>query len=104
MNKILIRLLALSLSLAASGPMGLARGEVEEGAAVTGPDGAAASQPFGEQTRAWLELQRSGRAAGAAQPMSDPAAGRVYKRYLDSFSHPIPAFYERDQAAGGAAR
>ncbi|WP_370299586.1 DUF3613 domain-containing protein [Abyssibacter sp.] len=54
----------------------------------------------GEATRAWLELQASGRAASKAErPMDGDAADRVYQRYLDSFSHPIPVQFPREQFA-----
>lgn len=44
----------------------------------------------------WLELQRSGKAASAqAQPVSGEVMDRVHKRYLKSFEHPVPAFYEQ---------
>lgn len=51
---------------------------------------------FGGGTRAWLELQRSGQAAAAARSVSGVVGSRIYKRYLDSFEHPLPAFFERE--------
>ena len=46
-------------------------------------------------TKAWLELQSSGRAASEqAQPLTGPAMDRVHERYLKNFSHPIPPSYE----------
>lgn len=55
-------------------------------------------RPLGAQTRAWLELQKSGNAAVATpRPMSGEVADRVYDRYLKSFSHPIPATYSRER-------
>lgn len=52
-----------------------------------------ADQEVGASTREVLELQRSGKAAGPAQRLSGAAEARVYQRYLDSFTHPIPEFY-----------
>ena len=49
---------------------------------------------IGEATRALLELQASARSAGAALPMLGEAASRAYQRYLASFEHPIPEFFE----------
>ena len=46
----------------------------------------------------WLELQSSGQAASAqAQPLSGPVMERVQERYLKSFSHPVPPFFEHVQ-------
>lgn len=56
----------------------------------------------GEATRAWLELQTSGHAASQVErPMSGPVAERAYKRYLDSFTHPIPERFERESFTEG---
>lgn len=60
--------------------------------------GNAATDEVGEDTRTWLELQRSGRSAAPDRPMSGVVASRVYKRYLDSFSHPLPDFFEEKTA------
>jgi len=41
-----------------------------------------------------LELQRSGALASTPrQALPGPAQTRAWQRYLDSFSHPIPAHY-----------
>lgn len=62
----------------------------------------AAEQKVGEQTRAWLDLQRSNNAAyGAVRPMPGDVADKVYERYLNSFTHPIPEFYKRDRFVQG---
>ncbi len=50
----------------------------------------------GSATRTWLELQRSGRSAAPVRPMSGAAAAQVYRRYLRSFDHPLPMFFERE--------
>lgn len=63
------------------------------GSAAFAPAIHAADQEMGASTREALELQRSGKAAGPAQRLSGAAEARVYQRYLDSFTHPIPEFY-----------
>jgi hypothetical protein len=60
--------------------------------------GAAADERIGPATREWLELQRSGKAAGPAQRLSAPAEARAYARYLEAFTHPIPEFYEERES------
>lgn len=65
------------------------------------PDMVIISQPpvTGQQTNQWLELQRSGdQASTQRQPLSGPIADRVYQRYSDSFSHPIPEYYTADDS------
>jgi hypothetical protein len=55
-------------------------------------------RPVGEETRRWLELQRSGTAASTTrQTVSGPIADAIYQRYVDSFKHPIPEFYQSKQ-------
>lgn len=51
-------------------------------------------EAVGTQTREWMELQRSGKAAGPSQRLSGAAESRVYARYLENFTHPIPEFYK----------
>lgn len=63
---------------------------------------AAAHEPAvgerGEATRVWLQYQRSGDHASASErPMPGDVAERVYQRYLQSFSHPIPETFERER-------
>ena len=49
-------------------------------------------------THAWLELQRSGEAASPqAQPLSGPVMDKVHERYLKSFEHQVPMYYQHDQ-------
>lgn len=38
----------------------------------------------------WLDLQRSGDAAGSRPTLGGQEMQRIYERYLDSFTHPIP--------------
>lgn len=53
----------------------------------------AAAQP-GDATRNLLQLQLDGSAAGKHLPMLGNEASASYHRYMDSFNHPIPEFYE----------
>lgn len=57
------------------------------------------SDAVGGGTRTWLELQRSGASAAPARSVSGVVASRMYKRYLDSFQHPLPVFFERESTA-----
>lgn len=55
----------------------------------------------GRETREWLALQKSGAAASAETPtMSGEAAEKAYKRYLDSFGHPLPENFTRESIVG----
>lgn len=62
-------------------------------AATGGVDG----DDLGAGTRRLLALQVSGRAAapGPIQPVPGDEATVAYKRYLDSFSHAVPEFFEQ---------
>lgn len=52
----------------------------------------------GKQTRDALELQRSGQAASdTARPMSGEVAERTHRRYVESFSHPIPESFKDEE-------
>jgi hypothetical protein len=56
------------------------------------------TEEAGTQTRSWVELQVSNNASlGAARPMPGEVADQVYQRYLKSFTHPIPEYFERDK-------
>ncbi|MGX9720527.1 DUF3613 domain-containing protein [Stenotrophomonas acidaminiphila] len=67
---------------------------------------ASAPPGIGDTTRALLRLQADGTQAGNALPMLGEAASRSYKRYLDSFEHPIPEWFDAALPASesGAAR
>ncbi|WP_414444978.1 DUF3613 domain-containing protein [Burkholderia sp. 22PA0106] len=59
---------------------------------------------IGSSTEAWLELQRSNRAASDnPHPFEGAAASYAYQRYLDSFGTPIPAWFGSSQAAQGSS-
>jgi len=61
-------------------------------------------RPSGEDTRRWLKLQSSGIAASTSrQTISGPVADAIYRRYLDSFKHPIPEFYKSKQDGEGSS-
>lgn len=58
-----------------------------------------AAPAVGDKTREWLSLQRSGQAASTQpQPIPGPVADKIYQRYQDSFSHPIPEYFAADDA------
>jgi len=53
-----------------------------------------------KQTEAWLQLQASGKAASSIpQPSSPIERDLSMQRWLDTYQHPIPDFYE--QKKGG---
>jgi hypothetical protein len=55
-----------------------------------------------QQTDAWLQLQASGKAASAnPQPSTPIERDLSLQRWLNSYQHPIPDFYE--QKKGGSA-
>lgn len=55
------------------------------------------TQRVGDQARAWMDLQASGTEASEAErPITGEVAERVYQRYLDSFTHPIPRQFTRE--------
>jgi hypothetical protein len=48
----------------------------------------------GDATRYLLQLQADGNQSGKPLPMLGDEATASYRRYLKSFDHPIPDFYE----------
>lgn len=48
----------------------------------------------GQATRRLLQLQASGEAGAPLLPMLGAPANAAYKRHLDSFSHPIPEYFD----------
>lgn len=71
-------------------------------AAAAAPSSASASAPppaaeenFGDITRALLTAQADGRRAGGALPILGPVSTAAWNRYMDSFSHPIPDFFQK---------
>lgn len=58
----------------------------------------------GAETRAWLDLQKSGAVAPTdPRPMSGEVGERVYQRYLDSHTRAIPESFRRESVGGGGA-
>ncbi|WP_010490614.1 DUF3613 domain-containing protein [Pseudomonas sp. S9] len=54
--------------------------------------------PQNSKTESWLAIQREGRAASTKLQTATPAERELaYQRWLDSYSHPIPEFYEQEQ-------
>ena len=55
------------------------------------PLSALADPKPGAETRAWLDLQKSGKAASKeARPVPGEITEKSYNRYLKSSDHPIP--------------
>ena len=59
----------------------------------------AAAPPYyatqvGDTTRHLLQMQACGDRSGPPRPMLGAEASASYQRYLKSFEHPIPEFYE----------
>lgn len=54
----------------------------------------------GDTARHLLSAQAEGRSPGLAQPMLGATASLSWKRYVDSFTHPIPEFYESSVGKG----
>ncbi len=52
---------------------------------------------YGDQTHAWFELQKNAVNKAPARGLPGEAADRVYQRYLQSFTRPIPERFERDR-------
>jgi hypothetical protein len=48
----------------------------------------------GDVTRTLLQAQADGRVAGPRLPMLGATADASWQRYLDSFKHPLPEFFE----------
>jgi len=58
--------------------------------------------PSGVTTRELLRLQASGEAAAPLLPMLGQTSTAAYKRYLESFNHRIPEFFDTTvESAGG---
>lgn len=58
---------------------------------------------IGDTTRSLFQMQASGAHAGRALPMLGDQAARSHARYLRSFEHPIPEFFDtsvREEVGG----
>ena len=56
----------------------------------------AAQEAFGDVTRGLLAAQADGRRAGNALPVLGPVSTAAWNRYLESFKHPIPVWFDRN--------
>lgn len=62
------------------------------------------SAPAGTATRALLRLQASGDAGAPPRPMLGATATAAYQRYLASFSHAIPEFFDTNVESAGSGK
>lgn len=61
------------------------------------------SSPNQKDTENWLQLQVSGRAqSNVHQEATAAERERSLQRWLDSYSHPVPAFYGQEE--GGSTK
>lgn len=66
-------------------------------AAPFAPAQAGERETIGEDARRWVDLQKSGEAAERSPDgMPGEIAERVWQRYAESFSYPIPERFERE--------
>jgi len=79
-------------------------------AAPGAPASASASPPavrkeqFGDITRGLLGMQAGGLRAGPGLPLQGAVASAAWRRYMDSFEHPIPQWFgERVQSPSSAS-
>lgn len=80
--------------------MMVAGGVQAQGDSSGGGQTAEKTPAVGERTRALLDMQREGSAAtDKGQSLPRAARARALERYLDSFAHPIPRRFERDEFA-----
>ena len=56
----------------------------------------AVQEGFGDVTRGLLAAQADGRRAGNALPVLGPVSTAAWNRYLESFKHPIPVWFDRN--------
>jgi hypothetical protein len=56
---------------------------------------------IGSTTRSLLRMQASGSQAGNRLPMLGDEASASYRRYIQSFGHPIPEFFETTVGKNG---
>jgi hypothetical protein len=57
---------------------------------------------IGYTTRQLLQMQASGSQGGNRLPMLGDEASASYRRYIQSFNHPIPEFYETTVGKNGS--
>lgn len=66
-----------------------------------GTDADTYATQIGDATRQLLRMQADGHRAGRQLPMLGDEASASYRRYLKSFNHDIPEFYEAAVAKDG---
>lgn len=66
-----------------------------------GTDADTYATQIGDATRQLLQMQADGHRAGRQLPMLGDEASASYRRYLKSFNHDIPEFYEAAVAKDG---
>jgi len=71
-------------------------------AAAPGPTARDEPVAIGQVTRQLLRMQVDGSHAGRRLPMLGDEASAAYRRYIDSFSHPIPEFFETTVGKDGS--
>ncbi len=57
--------------------------------------GAPREEQFGDVTRGLLAAQADGRRAGAALPVLGAVSTAAWDRYLASFTHPVPEWFQK---------
>lgn len=81
--------------------------QVDAPSAAPAPSAARAApvprEAVGDITRALLAAQADGRRAASEQPILGDVASATYQRYIESFKHPIPPFFEEklEKSNGG---
>jgi hypothetical protein len=58
---------------------------------------------IGDATRRLLRLQASGQAAAPPLPMLGEASSAAYQRYMKSFSHAVPEFFDTTVSSSGSS-
>jgi hypothetical protein len=99
---------ALSLSLALAAACGAQAQDTSVARDTTAmpaaPSPDSTDARWGVSTRSWLDLQRSGRAAGKAHPVPGEIADLNWRRYVDSYKAAIPESFQSPLREAGAAR
>jgi hypothetical protein len=102
MNKHFVRRVAIGFGCALSGALlpAIAMAQQSPNPQPVAPPAASATAPsfhandVGDTTRYLLQLQASGAQAGKPLPMLGDEATASYRRYLKSFEHPIPEYFD----------
>ncbi|ANY18188.1 hypothetical protein AW878_10090 [Bordetella pseudohinzii] len=73
--------------------------QVDAPAAPSAPAAFVEENP-GDVTRALMEAQADGRRAGPGLRLQGPVATAAWRRYLKSFEHPLPQWFESGATSG----